>query len=432
MTAYVIDSGIDYEHQEFATNRAVYGTDVVGGIEPAGSDCNGHGTHVAGTIGGRVYGVAKEVQLVSVRVFGCDGGSSWSTIIAGLDWVVGHHPAGAPAVANMSLSGPSSASMDDATRSLIADGVATAVAAGNGNWLGREDDACKYSPARVAEAMTVSATDKTDTKASWANYGSCVDWFAPGVGVVSAAHDSTSATSTKSGTSMASPHTAGVAALYLEAHPGASPAAVTGAIAEATTKGVVGSSRTANNHLLFSLIPNSAPTAADVSASGETGQVIGWSPAVSDADLDALSCSIVAQSPSGGIATVDADCAGGTYSPSEGFSGTATFEFSVTDGEASDTGTVTISVTAPGETQPAGIDLSVRPYKVKGWQRADLSWSGATGDGVDLYRNGTKIITTQNDGFYTDVIDSKGGGSYTYQVCEAGTGVCSETVTVSY
>ncbi|MEO6294658.1 MAG: S8 family peptidase, partial [Candidatus Limnocylindria bacterium] len=236
VTAYVIDSGIRFSHAEFAGGRAVLGTDLVGDGQN-GNDCNGHGTHVAGTIGGSTYGVAKSVKLVSVRVFACTGGSTWETIIAGIEWVIGNHVSG-PAVANMSLGGGANSSVDTATKSLIADGVSTAVAAGNGNIVGIQDDACKYSPARVPEAMTISATDKTDKKASWANYGTCVDWFAPGVSITSAWIDTDNDTNTISGTSMATPHTAGVAALYLEANTGATPAQVREAIFTNTTKDI--------------------------------------------------------------------------------------------------------------------------------------------------------------------------------------------------
>jgi subtilisin family serine protease len=173
-------------------------------------------------------------------------------VIAGIDWVTGNHVPGAPAVANMSLGGGASTALDTAVQNSIADGVSYAVAAGNGNQGGRAQDACKYSPARVPEAMTIGATDKTDTKTSWSNYGNCVDWFAPGLSITSAWYSSNTATNTISGTSMATPHTAGVAALYLQGNPGASPATVRTALYDNTTKGVVKSSKTVNNHLLFS------------------------------------------------------------------------------------------------------------------------------------------------------------------------------------
>ena len=247
--AYIIDTGIWFTHGEFAGRASSDYFDVFTDGQN-GKDCNGHGTHVAGTVGGTTYGVAKGVTLVAVRVLNCSGSGTWSGVIAGMDWVVGHHGTGR-AIANMSLGGGANSSVDDAVRRMIGDGVATAVAAGNGNQGGIAQDACKYSPARVAEAMTIGATTKTDTKTSWSNYGKCVDWFAPGSGIRSAWKGSDEATNTISGTSMASPHTAGVAALYLELYPGHSPATVAQALYDLTTKGVVTKSRTTKNHLLF-------------------------------------------------------------------------------------------------------------------------------------------------------------------------------------
>jgi subtilisin family serine protease len=225
--AYVIDTGIRYSHSQFG-GRAVSGFDAVDG--GSADDCNGHGTHVAGTIGGSTCGVAKGVTLVGVRVLGCNGSGTISGVIAGVNWVTSNHRASQPAVANMSLVGGASSALDTAVRNSIADGVSYAVAAGNGNFLGIAQNACNYSPARVGEAMTISATDSSDRKASWANRGSCVDWFAPGVSITSAWHTSSTATRTISGTSMATPHTAGVAALYLQGSPAASPAAVRAAL----------------------------------------------------------------------------------------------------------------------------------------------------------------------------------------------------------
>ncbi len=248
VTAYIIDTGIDLGHGEF-TGRVTDGFDA---FADGKDDCNGHGTHVAGTVGGSTYGVAKSVNLVSVRVLDCGGSGSWSWVIAGVDWVTEQHAVGTPAVANMSLGGGASTSVDTAVKNSIADGVSYAIAAGNGNRAGVAQDACKSSPARVAEAMTISATDKADKKTSWANYGSCVDWFAPGAGITSAWIGSgTTETNTISGTSMATPHTAGVAALYLQGSPGASPTTVRDALYAASTKGIVASSKTTNNHLLF-------------------------------------------------------------------------------------------------------------------------------------------------------------------------------------
>ena len=242
VTAYVIDTGIQ-PHADFGA-RLVPGTDSVSGGNGQG-DCNGHGTHVAGTIGGTAYGVAKSVTLVPVRVLDCGGSGYWSWIIAGVDWVT--RQAARPAVANMSLGGGASASVDDAVRESIASGVTYAVAAGNSN-----QDACRYSPARTAEALTVGATTSSDARASYSNYGRCLDLFAPGSSITSAWIGSTSATRTISGTSMASPHVAGAAALHLSANPGASPSSVASALVGQASSGRVGSpGRYSPNLLLY-------------------------------------------------------------------------------------------------------------------------------------------------------------------------------------
>jgi hypothetical protein len=202
--------------------------------------------------------VAKNVTLVGVRVLDCAGSGTWSGVIAGIDWVTGNHAAGAPAVANMSLGGGASTSVDTAVNNSIADGVTYAVAAGNGDSAGRAQDACGRSPARVPAALTVGATDRSDTKASWSNYGTCLDLFAPGVGITSTTMDGL--TATWSGTSMATPHVAGVAALYLETAPAAPPAEVTSAITGQATPDVVLSPGTGSpNRLLFSLLTVAAP-----------------------------------------------------------------------------------------------------------------------------------------------------------------------------
>ncbi|HUQ40026.1 MAG TPA: S8 family peptidase [Acidimicrobiales bacterium] len=247
VTAYVIDTGINVAHSEFGT-RASHGTDKIDGSLPA-ADCNGHGTHVAGTIGGATYGVAKSVKLVAVRVLDCQGSGSTSGVIAGVDWVTAN--AVKPAVANMSLGGGTNSALDTAVSNSIASGITYGLAAGNGNIIGIAQDACTTSPARVASGITVGASDKTDKKASFSNYGNCVDLFAPGVSIVSAWYSSNTATNTISGTSMATPHVVGAAALYLSTAPTATPAAVRTYLYDATTKGIVTAAKTSNNHLLF-------------------------------------------------------------------------------------------------------------------------------------------------------------------------------------
>lgn len=231
VTAYVIDTGIRTSHSDFG-GRASVGTDTVGDGQN-GQDCNGHGTHVAGTVGGEKYGVAKAAKLVAVRVLDCEGSGTTAGVAAGIDWVTAH--ATKPAVANMSLGGSVSATLDSAVERSIASGVTYSVAAGNGTVLGLPANACNYSPARVPEAITVGATDKTDKRASFSNYGTCVDVFAPGVDITSSWKDSDTATNTISGTSMAAPHTAGAAALHLADHPTATPAQVSDALTKAAS-----------------------------------------------------------------------------------------------------------------------------------------------------------------------------------------------------
>jgi hypothetical protein len=221
VTAYIIDTGIRLSHSEFG-GRAKSGYDFVDKDADA-SDCQGHGTHVAGTVGGATYGVAKDVNLVAVRVLDCNGSGSYSQIIAGVDWVTTN--AVKPAVANMSLGGAAGSSLDDAVKRSIAAGVTYAVAGGNDSAA-----ACTKSPARLPEAITVGATDSSDKQASFSNYGSCLDIWAPGVGITSSANSSNTGTQSMSGTSMATPHVAGAAALYLAKNPTATPAQVRDAL----------------------------------------------------------------------------------------------------------------------------------------------------------------------------------------------------------
>lgn len=232
--AYIIDTGIRTTHQDFG-GRASSGFDAVDG--GTADDCNGHGTHVAGTVGGGSYGVAKGVQLVGVRVLDCQGSGTTAQVVAGIEWVTAN--ARKPAVANMSLGGGADTALDNAVRASITSGVSYAIAAGNGLFGLFALDACTQSPARVPTAITVSATNAGDAKPSWANRGSCVDVFAPGISIPSTWNTGDTATNTISGTSMASPHVAGAAALYLATHPGDSPAQVHSAIVSNATAGVV-------------------------------------------------------------------------------------------------------------------------------------------------------------------------------------------------
>ena len=227
--AYILDTGINPNHVDYAS-RVVTGVDYIDGGAP--DDCNGHGTHVAGTVGGTSYGVAKSVTLIGVRVLGCNGSGSTSGVIAGVDWVTRN--AVKPAVANMSLGGSKWQALNDAVAAAVTSGVSFAVAAGNSN-----ADACDYSPSSTPTAITVGATTTTDARASYSNYGTCVDIMAPGSGITSSWIGSNSATNTISGTSMASPHVAGAAALVLGNNSGLSPAQVRDALVTNATPDVL-------------------------------------------------------------------------------------------------------------------------------------------------------------------------------------------------
>ncbi|MER5411105.1 S8 family peptidase [Streptomyces sp. NPDC002769] len=242
VTVYVIDTGIRITHRDFG-GRARYGWDFVGNDRSAG-DGNGHGTHVAATVAGTAYGVAKKARVVAVRVLGDDGSGTTAQVIAGIDWVTRH--AHRPAVANLSLGGKANAQLDAAVRNSIASGVTYAVAAGNGG-----QPANLYSPARVAQALTVGAVDRTDTRARFSDYGASLDLFAPGVAITSASYRSDTGKATLSGTSMASPHVAGAAALYLADHRRATPDQVGRALVRRAASGrVTGAGAGSPNRLL--------------------------------------------------------------------------------------------------------------------------------------------------------------------------------------
>lgn len=243
VTVYIIDTGIRTTHEEFG-GRATSGFSAVG--EPDGSyACYWHGTHVAGAVGGATYGVAKGVSLVGVQVFDCDGKGTVSTAIAGVEWVTANHVK--PAVANMSLAGSASRALDQAVANSIAAGVTYVVAAGN-----EQTDACKYSPARAAAAITVGSTTASDARAATSNYGGCLDLFAPGDNIPSPSAWSDVSTANMGGTSMAAPHVAGVAALVLQGDSRTTPSLVTQAILSNATKGKLTGIGRSPNRLLHS------------------------------------------------------------------------------------------------------------------------------------------------------------------------------------
>jgi subtilisin family serine protease len=239
-TAYVMDTGVDYGHSEF-TGRAVPGLDVIGDGR-GGADCNGHGTHVAGTIGGTRYGVAPAARLVSVRVLNCTGSGTWAHVLAGMDWVAAN--AVQPAVLNASLGGPYSPAVNSATDALARTGVLPVVAAGDGG-----QDACDVSPAGAADALTVGATDRNDRQTAAGDYGSCVSLFAPGKDIVSALMGGGYVA--QDGTSTAGPHAVGVALLYKARHPSASSDQVAAWLLATSTKDVLSVNHGSPNRLLY-------------------------------------------------------------------------------------------------------------------------------------------------------------------------------------
>ena len=334
--AYVVDTGIRSDHSEFTGRiKAGFALSSLGTTE----DCNGHGTHVAGTIGGRTLGAAPAVSLIPVRILDCNGAGTLSGVLEAIDWVVGHHVSN-PAVLNLSLGGTASALLDASIQKAVDDGVSVVVAAGNA-----EDDACKYSPARAPSAISVGATTISDRRSSFSNFGDCVDVFAPGSEILSAWSTSASATALSSGTSMAAPHVAGVAARILSARANLTPAQVADAVRQSATPNVVIDARSAANYLVF----------ADPAA-----QVV-----VAPSDL-----------PSGGGA--------GSTAPSSSVSSPGTGSGGGTSSDSS----------VPG---------SVRRLQViAGDRSATLSWEDATTDAsaqavighiVRVYRDGTLVKT---------------------------------------
>ena len=367
VTVYIIDTGIRATHTEFG-GRVISGFTAINDGNGT-NDCYGHGTHVSGIVGGSTYGVAKNVTLVAVRVLDCNGSGTMSGVIAGVDWVTSNHTGTKPAVANMSLGGSVTSSLDTAVNNSINDGVTYAVAAGNGN-----DDACNYSPARVPNAITVGSVDSTDARSSFSSFGTCVDIFAPGSSILSSYYTGDTATAYMSGTSMASPHVAGVAALYLETNPGASPATVAQSIlGSATLNKVTGAGTGSPNRLLYSFVTGPSPTPTPTPTPLPTPLPI----------------------------------ATPTPSPTP----------------------------SPSPTPTPSFSISVKGYKVKGLEKADLTWSVssvATATKVDIWRNNSLILTAPNSGTQNDNINNRGAGSYTYQVCQSGTQVCSNSVTIVF
>jgi subtilisin family serine protease len=360
VTVYIVDTGINYGHTDFG-GRATAGYDAITSGGTA-ADCNGHGTHVAGTVGGAKYGVAKAARLVGVRVLDCAGSGSSSGVIAGLDWVLQQKQGNPtrPMVVNMSLGGGVSTALDNAVTSLVNAGVTVVVAAGNST-----ADACTQSPARVPAAITVGATDQTDTFASFSNYGTCVDLDAPGVSITSDYYTSTTATATMSGTSMASPHVAGAAALYLAAHPGATAAQVASALnTNASANRVAGAPAGTPNRVLYvgflggaPVATNAAPTATITApASGASvtqGTSVTFTGSATDAEDGALSGAALVWTSS-----INGQLGTGTSVATSSLSvGTHTITLTARDSKGA-TGTTTRTITVTAPTTPPSTTVS--------------------------------------------------------------------------
>lgn len=330
VTVYIIDTGINFTHTEYV-GRASTGIDEVtrGGTA---ADCNGHGSHVSGTVGGTTYGVAKKVKLVAVRVLDCSGSGTYSGVIAGIDWVTAHRVL--PAAANMSLGGGYSAALNTSVENSIASGVVYAIAAGNST-----ADACSFSPASAPSAITVGATDITDTFAYFSNYGTCVKISAPGVDITSAWIGSTTATNTISGTSMATPHVAGAAALYLQVNPTATPAQVQSALVSNATPDVITSIGPGTpNLLLYTLFISAGPTPPVANFTYTCSMLACNFDGSSSTALSTASYSWKFGDAATGTGTTASHtyAAGGTYS----------VELTVTDANGTSTKTQTVTVSA--------------------------------------------------------------------------------------
>jgi subtilisin family serine protease len=419
---YVVDTGIRHGHQDFG-GRARFGFDI---WSSGGEDCHGHGTHVASTAAGSTYGVAKGANLVSVRVMNCNGTGLGSYVVSGLDWILEHGRA--PGVVNMSIGGGGSAALSTAIEKLSAAGFVLVAAAGNS-----DADACGVAPANAPQTLAVGASDSGDRRTSFSNWGDCVDLFAPGSGIVAACHSSNTATCTKSGTSMAAPFVAGAAALHLASHPKASASEVRAAIVQGSTEGAVSGAKSANNHLLYTLeLGNGGGGGAGGGGTKNDPEPAPPSASFSTACTD-LECRF-SDTSSGDVEHLSWSFGdGGTSSaadPVHTFASEGTYTVRLTvfgsDGSSSShEAPVTVSAPKPPPATPSGIALTATVVKVRGVNEVHLSWSGATSQAVDIFRDGTLVASPANTGSWIDRLGTRGSISHVYRVCEAGTGTCS-------
>jgi PKD repeat protein len=382
VTAYIIDTGINFAQADF-NGRAVTGYDAITAGGTA-ADCNGHGTHTAGTVGSTTYGVAKSVRLVAVRVMDCVGNGSTSSVIAGVDWVTQH--VSRPAVANMSLGGGFSSALNTAVENSIAAGITYAISAGNST-----ADACNQSPASAPHAITVGATTSADAFASFSNYGSCVKISAPGYNITSLWIGASGTTNTISGTSMAAPHVAGVAALYLSANPSATPAQVLSALTSNATANVITALPAGTpNLLLYSGFIGSAPVAPVATfTSSCTSLACTFDASATTALSSATYNWTFGDGTTGtGKATSRSYAAAGTYS----------VKLTVTDANGTSSKTSSVTVTAPVNQSPTA-SISAPTANGSFVQGSSISFAGTGTDPEDGTLSGASLVwTSSRDG----------------------------------
>jgi subtilisin family serine protease len=413
VSIYVVDTGIRHGHSDFQ-GRAEFGFDI---WDAGAEDCHGHGTHVASTAGGRTFGVAKQARLVSVRVMNCNGVGMGSYVVRGLDWIMANGTR--PGVVNMSIAGGGSSALAEALANIMEAGFVVVAAAGNS-----DADACGVAPANSPYTLAVAASDNSDRRASFSNWGDCVDLFAPGVSITAACYTSDTATCKKSGTSMSSPFVAGGAALFFSTNPFASSTDAMDWLRHHSTRNAVSGAKTESNHLLYTLGAGGGAGDDDDSKPPPT-----TNPPTADftALCTYLDCQFTDQS-SGDVATWTWGFGdGGTStarSPTHTYSVAGSYHVRLTvtgsDGQSS-TAERSVAVTEP----TGDIELTTTIVKSRGLNEVHLTWFGATSSIVDIFRDGLLLATSEDTGFYVDTILTRGKISHVYRVCEAGTAVCS-------
>jgi subtilisin family serine protease len=406
--AYIVDTGILSTHSDF-TGRMGAGYSAINDGNGT-NDCNGHGTHVAGTTAGTTHGIAKSATLIPVRVLGCTGSGTNSGVIAGLEWIISHHTAGTPAVANMSLGGGASAALDLAVQNVINDGVVMAVAAGNDGL-----NACNYSPARAVNAITVGSTTTTDARSSFSNTGTCVDIFAPGSLITSSWIGSSTAITTISGTSMASPHVAGVAAVLIGRYPTSTPAEIATMLRTSATPNVVTSAGTGSPNYLLYLDPLGGPIVAPppvtpVAPSAPTGITI---------------------TPSSGSLSVRFTAGAAGTSP------ITSYKYSVNGGTTwatRQTGTTASPIVITGLTNGTTYSVSIRAVSLAGDGAASTAVSATIPVAPSAPTIGTSTANAGRTATVRWTLGANGGGAITSHVVTAylnGSGIASRSVTVN-